>query len=61
MKPRIPSLAACLAAACARGSPQPPEHAPVESIVYDVVIRNGRVIDPESGFDSVAELGSGGV
>ncbi|MGH2372432.1 MAG: amidohydrolase family protein [Gemmatimonadales bacterium] len=56
------SLAACLAAACAGGSPQPPEHAPVESIVYDVVIRNGRVMDPESGFDSVANIGvSGGV
>jgi hypothetical protein len=34
---------------CGGGSPQ--------SQVYDVVILNGRVMDPEAGYDAVANVG----
>jgi N-acyl-D-aspartate/D-glutamate deacylase len=36
----------------------PPE--PAENHLYDVVITGGRVIDPETGFDRVAEVGIDG-
>ncbi len=41
-----------LAAACLGASPAPAQAPP-----YDIVIRNGRVIDPESGLDAVRSVG----
>jgi N-acyl-D-aspartate/D-glutamate deacylase len=51
--------------AAARGPQTPPalEGAapePVENHLYDVVITGGRVIDPETGFDQVANVGIDG-
>jgi N-acyl-D-aspartate/D-glutamate deacylase len=56
------SLAVFLIGACASGRLQPARSASVGSVTYDVVIRNGRVMDPESGLDVVGSIGvSGGV
>lgn len=47
---------------CTSGRVQPVRTASDPPDVYDVVIRNGRVMDPESGLDAVRSLGvSGGV
>lgn len=47
---------------CTSGRVQPARTASDPPDVYDVVIRNGRVMDPESGLDAVRTLGvSGGV
>ena len=47
------SLLAAVLAAC--GADEPGEAANVDT--YDIVIAGGRVIDPESGFDGVRNLG----
>ncbi|HEX6315604.1 MAG TPA: amidohydrolase family protein [Gemmatimonadaceae bacterium] len=47
---------------CTAGRVQPVRSASGPTDVYDVVIRNGRVMDPESGLDAVRSIGvSGGV
>jgi N-acyl-D-aspartate/D-glutamate deacylase len=44
-------LAACLVPAFASAQ------APAEGVTYDLVIANGRVMDPESGLDAVRNVG----
>ena len=53
----VASLAVFVIGGCAAGPLQPARSASVESVVYDVVIRNGRVMDPESSLDAVGSVG----
>ena len=46
-------LIACIAAVVLGASP-----AHAQAGAYDIVIRNGRVIDPESGLDAVRSIGT---
>jgi dihydroorotase len=56
------SLAVFLIGACVGEPLQLTRSASAGSVVYDVVIRNGRMMDPESGLDAVGSMGvSGGV
>jgi dihydroorotase len=54
------ALAVFLIAASASGGLQSGRSGSVEPVTYDLVIRNGRVIDPESGLDAVGSVGVGG-
>jgi hypothetical protein len=53
----IVSLAGLLVGARAGGRLQPAQGASVGSVVYDVVIHSGRLMDPESGLDAVGSIG----
>lgn len=50
-------LAAMFFGACVAGQGQRVPSASASPSVYDVVIRNGRVIDPESGLDAIRSVG----
>ena len=52
---RIAVVLACLAAlaACSPAAPPPP-------VTYDLVIANGRVMDPESNLDDIRHVGISG-
>jgi hypothetical protein len=53
-----------LASSCggqgSKGKPAPSASPSEADAVYDIVIKGGRVIDPESGFDAVADIGTKG-
>jgi dihydroorotase len=53
----VASLLVLLIGAFASGLVQPAQRASVSSATYEVVIRHGRVIDPESRLDAVLNIG----
>ena len=53
----LASLVTCFMGACAGGRLQLARSTSVSPEVHDVVIRNGRVMDPEAGLDAIRNVG----